>query len=199
MPILTSVAVALVSAGVPGSMLAYRRYKGWSDGRAVKDALLPYLDRLIAQAEKRDPPFESLSYHGSPEEDGAVRSRSYFIHFEDRPHLHVSMRRPYFLKSGAWIYAVDFKHPALIDDRLPSLGGVCRSPWFVERMEKLFRLLDAYPPEDLLRARREREYEALEAEWDQLDKEADEILAEYPETEADEPEKPEKEEEPCGS
>lgn len=177
MPILTSVAAALASAGIPGSMLAYRRYKGWSEGRAVKDALLPYLDRLIEQAEKRDPPFDSLSHHGSPDDEGVVRSRSCFVYFEDCTHVHVSMRRPYFMKSGAWLYAIDFKHPALTDDRLPGYGRACRSPWFVERMEKLFRLLDAYPPEDLASARRDREHEAQMAEWDAFDKETEEWLA----------------------
>ena len=172
MPLLTSVAAAAFGFSVvPGSMLAYLRYKGWSEGRAVKDVLLPLLDRIIAQAEKRDPPFESLGRLGLRDDDGVVRRRSCFIYFEDYTHLHVSMRRPYFMKSGAWIYAIDFKHPALVDDRLPGYGRACRSPWFVERMEKLFRLLDAYPPEVLLRARRDRELVVEMVDWDKLDKE----------------------------
>ncbi|WKZ28915.1 MAG: hypothetical protein QY323_05315 [Patescibacteria group bacterium] len=32
----------------------------------------------------------------------------------------------------------------------PPLGGTCRSPWFVERMETLCKLLDAYPRGKLL-------------------------------------------------
>ena len=183
MPILTSVAAALACAGVPGSMLAFRRLKTRREERAVKDALLPYLDRLILQAETREPPFESLGIHGSPDVDGVVRTHACFIHFLDLTHVHVSRRRPFLRKSGPWQYALDFKHPALEDGRFPGYGRVCLSPWFVERMEKLFRLLEAYPPEDLAAARRERAFDEEMAGWDDAFEEVEALTSESDEEE----------------
>lgn len=183
MPMLASLVAAFLSAGVPGSVFAYRRLKTRREERAVRVDLASYLDRLIQQAETRDPPFEDLSLHRSSDEDGVVRSRAYFIYFADFTHVHLSGSRPFLFRNWPTRYAIDFKRPALQDDRFPGYGRTCRSAWFVERMEKLLGLLDAYPREELAKVKRERAYQARQAEWDAFDKEVDEMLDAYEEKE----------------
>lgn len=56
-------------------------------------------------------------------------------------HIGVGEKRRY--RVGRW--REDVSGPVF-----PPLGGTCRSPWFVERMEHLCRMLDSYPRDKML-------------------------------------------------